>query len=79
MLEAEIVKRIEADADNRVADLRLWRIGGDQRALILSVVTHQPQSAEHYKGLLAGMKGLEHVTIEVFVCRDEPCLAHARR
>lgn len=77
-LEAEIVQRIEADADNRVADLRLWRIGGDQRALILSIVTHQPRSAEHYKGLLAGMKGLEHVTIEVFVCQDEPCVTHAR-
>lgn len=76
-LEAEIVQRIEADADNRVADLRLWRIGGDQRALILSIVTHQPRSAEHYKGLLAGMKGLEHVTIEVFVCQDEPCVTHA--
>lgn len=77
-LETEIVKRIEADADNRVADLRLWRIGGDQRALILSIVTHEPRSAEHYKGLLAGMDGLEHVTIEVFVCRDEPCVTHAR-
>ena len=77
-LEAEIVQRIEADADNRVADLRLWRIGGDQRALILSVVTHQPRSAEHYKALLSGMTGLEHVTIEVFVCQDEPCITHAR-
>ncbi|MBY0491897.1 MAG: hypothetical protein K2R93_18800, partial [Gemmatimonadaceae bacterium] len=77
-LEAEIVQRIEADADNRVADLRLWRIGGDQRALILSIVTHQPRSAEHYKALLSGMTGLEHVTIEVFVCQDEPCVTHAR-
>jgi Co/Zn/Cd efflux system component len=56
----------------------LWRIGGDQRALILSVATHQPHSAEHYKQLLAGMAGLDHVTIEVFVCRDEPCATHAR-
>lgn len=77
-LQSEIVRRIEADADNRVADLRLWRIGGDQRALILSVVTHQPRSAEHYKELLAGMEGLDHVTIEVFVCSDEPCETHAK-
>jgi cation diffusion facilitator family transporter len=77
-VQAEIVKRIEADADNRVADLRLWRIGGDQRALILSVATHQPRSAEHYKQLLAGMPGLDHVTIEVFVCSDEPCVTHAK-
>jgi cation diffusion facilitator family transporter len=77
-VKAEIVKRIEADADNRVADLRLWHIGGDQLALILSIATHQPRSAEHYKQLLGGMAGLEHVTIEVFVCSDEPCATHAR-
>jgi cation diffusion facilitator family transporter len=77
-LKSEIVKRIESDADNRVADLRLWRIGGEQRALILSVATHHPRSAEHYKQLLTGMPGLDHVTIEVFVCTDEPCATHGK-
>jgi cation diffusion facilitator family transporter len=75
-LRAEIVRRIEADADNRVADLRLWNIGAGSRALILSVVTHQPRSAEHYKNLLEGMKGLAHVTVEVFLCPDQPCGLH---
>ena len=77
-LRAEIVRRIEADADNRVADLRLWNIGGSNRALILSVVTHQPRSAEHYKALLAGVAGLGHVTVEVFLCPDQPCGVHGQ-
>ncbi len=76
-LKAEIVDRIEADADNRVADLRLWRIGGSGHAVIVSVATHLPRSAEHYKTLLADLSALQHVTIEVFACRDEPCVLHS--
>ena len=76
-LEAEIVTRIEADADNRVADLRLWRIGGSDHAVIVSVATHVPRSAEHYKSLLRDLPGLQHVTIEVFACLDEPCVLHS--
>lgn len=76
-LKTEIVDRIEADADNRVADLRLWRIGGSGHAVIVSVATHLPRSAEHYKALLADLSGLQHVTIEVFACRDEPCVLHS--
>ncbi|MFN7277549.1 MAG: CDF family Co(II)/Ni(II) efflux transporter DmeF [Betaproteobacteria bacterium] len=76
-LRSEIVRRIEADADNVVADLRLWNIGGESRALILSVATHRPRSAEHYKALLRDVEGLGHVTVEVFLCTDEPCDVHA--
>jgi cation diffusion facilitator family transporter len=77
-LRAQIVHRIEADADNRVADLRLWNIGADSRALILSIVTHQPRSAEHYKALLADLPGLGHVSVEIFLCTDAPCGLHRR-
>ena len=76
-LKASIVDRIEADADNLVADLRLWRIGGSGHAVIVSVATHSPRSAEHYKALLADLPGLQHVTIEVFACLDEPCVVHS--
>lgn len=75
-LREEILRRVEADADNRVADLRLWSIGSGGQALILSVVTHQPRSAEHYKALLAGLPELGHVTVEVFLCPDQPCGVH---
>lgn len=76
-LKSRIVDRIEADADNLVADLRLWRIGGSGHAVIVSVATHRPRSAEHYKALLADLPGLQHVTVEVFACLDEPCVVHS--
>lgn len=67
----EVKKRIEADADNRVVDLHLWQVGTEHLALILSVSTHRPRHPDHYKGLLAGMERLSHVTVEVLPCRDE--------
>jgi cation diffusion facilitator family transporter len=75
-LKAEITRLVEADADNRVADLRLWRLGGDARAAIVSIVTHQPRSADHYKRLIVDIPGLHHVTVEVHLCDDPPCGVH---
>ncbi|KJS43044.1 MAG: cation transporter [Rhodospirillaceae bacterium BRH_c57] len=65
---------IEADADNRVADLHLWSIRAGQSAAIVSVVTHFPRPTDHYKALLAGIPGLGHVTVEVRDHGGEPCL-----
>jgi cation diffusion facilitator family transporter len=75
-LRAQIVRLIEADADNVVADLRVWRIGVADFAAIVSVVTHQPRSAEYYKALISHLPTLRHVTVEVFSCPDEPCVLH---
>jgi cation diffusion facilitator family transporter len=66
---------IEADADNRVTDLHLWKIGANQMAAIVSLVTHFPRPAEHYKVLLAPIENLAHVTVEVIACDLEPCIA----
>lgn len=65
---------IEADADNRIADLHIWRIGASQVAAIISLVTHFPRPPDHYKGLLASIEGLAHITVEVIHCESEPCL-----
>ncbi len=72
-IEREIRRRIEADSDNQVADLHVWRIAPAGRACILSLVTHHPRPVEHYRGLLAGMAGLLHVTVEVNQCRQPEC------
>ncbi len=56
---------IEADADNRVADLHIWRVGPRHLAAVISVVTHQPRAPEHYKALLREHGDLVHITIEV--------------
>ena len=64
---------IEADADNRVADLHVWRVGSSHWAALIGLVTHYPQSVEHYKALLAPF-GLAHVSLEVNHAPGEPCL-----
>jgi cation diffusion facilitator family transporter len=65
---------IEADADNRVADLHVWRVGPHHLAAIISVVTHYPQPPEHYKELLHDIPNLAHISVEVQPCASEPCL-----
>lgn len=65
---AAIRRRIEADADNRVTDIHVWRVGPDSLAAIVSVVTHHPTPPDHYKCLLSGFPGLSHVTVEVTLC-----------
>ena len=77
-----IRETIENDADNRIADLHVWRVGPDHFAVILSVVSHHPKPADYYKALLVQsktlkqrMKGLKlaHVTVEVHQCQSERC------
>lgn len=59
---------IEADPDNGVADLHVWRVGPKHYAAIVSVVSHTPKEPEHYKNLLSGHADLAHVTVEVNAC-----------
>jgi len=70
-LVTQISTLIESEHDNRIADLHVWRLGPTSHACIVSLVTHDPRPADHYKGLLEGVAGLEHVTVEVNVCCDE--------
>ena len=63
---ADAVRRaVESDADNKVADLHVWRVGPGHLAAILTVVTREPRAPAHYKSLLAAIPGLSHVTVEV--------------
>ena len=61
---------IEADADNIVTDLHVWKIGPNDYAAIISLGTHNPRPADHYKQLIAHFDDLSHVSIEVNVLRD---------
>jgi len=72
---SEIRAIIEADSDNRVADIHLWRVGPRHLYAILSIVTHFPKPPSHYKELLRGFGDLIHVTVEVNPCDSEPCLS----
>jgi cation diffusion facilitator family transporter len=63
-LAREIRARLEADGD-RVADLRLWRLGPGHTAAVIVVSTERAAQAEAYHGRLNGVRGLSHVTVEV--------------
>jgi len=69
-----IVKAIEDDADNEIADIHIWKVGANDYAAIISLVTHTPNTTEHYKALLEQFDQISHLTIEVNQCTDEQCL-----
>lgn len=70
----EIRRRIENDADNRITDLHVWRVGSNHLAAIISLMTHDARPPDHYKALLAGLE-LAHVTVEVVPCAGAACEA----
>jgi len=67
---AAVRAAVESEADNKIADLHVWRLGPGHLAAMLTVVTHHPRSPAHYKQLLHHITGLSHVTVEVEVCDD---------
>lgn len=74
VLRDKIRATIEAEDDNRIADLHIWKIGPHHLASIITLVTHYPKPTESYWRLLAKFDQLNHITIEVVKCEDYPCL-----
>ncbi len=50
---------------NQVADLHVWQVGPGHFAAIISMVAREPREPAYYKGLLAHIHELSHVTVEV--------------
>lgn len=75
-LKSRITELIESDADNRVSDIRVWTLGGEARAAMVTIVTHKPRTANHYKALVGTLPGLHHLNVEVHLCDDVPCDIH---
>jgi cation diffusion facilitator family transporter len=68
---AELVRAVRECLErgsDRVADLHLWRVGPGHNAVVATIVSHDPQAPNFYKGRLANLPGLSHVTIEVEQC-----------
>ena len=76
-IKNKIVEILENDHDNRVVDLHGWYINPEHIMLIVSVVTHYPQSPDYYKKLLSEQNQFSHITVEVHSCEGEPCI-HVR-
>ena len=65
---AEIREAVEGDGDSQVSDLHVLRVGLNEFAVVLSVVTDEPRSPEEYKERLRQHEELAHVTVEVNRC-----------
>jgi cation diffusion facilitator family transporter len=66
-VERAIRERLETRGD-RITDLHLWQIGPGHQAAVVSIVSDRPQAPAVYKGRLADVPGLSHVTVEVQPC-----------
>ena len=73
-IKRDIMTAIEADADNRIADLHVWYLNQHQLAAAMTIVTHYPKDPEEYKKLLTHLTSLAHVMVEVSQCHGEPCI-----
>lgn len=67
----KIIQAIESDGDNSISDLHVWRVGPEQYAAILCIVTDHPKTPDYYKELIAEIKNLAHITVEVIACQEE--------
>lgn len=72
--QSSIKEAIEQDADNRISDIHVWKIGANHYAATIAIVTHFPNTTAHYKRLLRNFHKISHVTIEVNECKNEPCI-----
>jgi cation diffusion facilitator family transporter len=61
---------IESDAESKISDIHIWQVGANQISVIISIVTHAPKPPTYYKNLIAEIKDIQHVTIEVNHCED---------
>lgn len=69
----EVRAIIEAQPDQQVADLHLWRITPQHWACALTIVSHRPHSAAYYRAQLERLPWLSHLTIEAAQCRNPAC------
>ena len=67
-LAAEVRQRLESDGDAKLADLHLWRVGGDAFAGAATLVADAPHSADTYRERLRGLPTLAHVMLEINRC-----------
>ncbi len=75
-LARDIKALVEREAQARVSDLHLWRLGPGHRGLIVSLIGGGAADNERIKRILVERyPSLSHVTVEVSVCDD--CTRHA--
>src|SRR6266850_1572338 len=70
-LPDEIRRAVESDGDSLITDLHVWQVGIGKFAAMVSIVAHEPKTADDYRDLLRDRAELVHVTIETQHCRQD--------
>ncbi len=65
-LLGEMRDLMEADPDDRLVDMHVWKINADQFAAVLSIVSRSPKPVQVYHERLASVHEVAHLTVEVF-------------
>ncbi len=68
-LPHEIRRAVESDGDSLVTDLHIWQVSAGKFAAIVSIVAHEPKSAQAYRELFREHEELVHVSVEVQQCQ----------
>ncbi len=67
----EIKTTVEADGDNRVSDIHVWRIGPKHHGIIISLVTNDPKDPGYYKSIITENYKIPcHLAVEVNYCKN---------
>ena len=69
----EIRRVVETDGDAQIADLHVWRVGRDSYAAVIAIVAEKPLTPDAYRGRMAGLAQLAHVSVEVNRCPHHDC------
>ncbi|WP_019616500.1 CDF family Co(II)/Ni(II) efflux transporter DmeF [Psychromonas ossibalaenae] len=68
--QKQVVTTLEKYNNSKVSDIHIWRVSADHYAAVISLVTHIPESVDHYKQLLHKFDKIVHLTIEVNHCTE---------
>jgi cation diffusion facilitator family transporter len=66
-LAAELRRSLESDGATTVTDLHIWRVGHDQFAGTVTVLTTDPKTPDEYRERLGPETAMVHLTVEVAV------------
>lgn len=69
----KIQSAIESDNDSRIFDLHVWRIGSNEIAGIVSVVTGKNRKVEDYQTRIKNLFPSYHFSVEVHSCNSQSC------
>ncbi|QYJ99894.1 CDF family Co(II)/Ni(II) efflux transporter DmeF [Shewanella psychrotolerans] len=70
---SKMVATVEEEEDHQVTDIHVWPVSADHHAAMISIVSHHPKDTDYFRAKLSAFKRIDHLTVEVFTCRQQEC------